>query len=85
VSGVETLAPPFVFRLTWLGFVGQQLTSLLLELFPSLRIITTDIVEPPRSIDDEKRLKVVKADLGDLSQVKKLFEGETIGGVYALQ
>jgi hypothetical protein len=50
-----------------------------------LRIITTDIVEPPKLIDDAKRLKVVKADLGDLSQVKKLFEGETIGGVYALQ
>lgn len=68
----------------YLGFVGAQLTQLLLDLFPKLKIITTDIVEPPRLTSDE-RLKVVKADLGDVNQVKALFEGEKIGGIFALQ
>jgi nucleoside-diphosphate-sugar epimerase len=67
-----------------IGFVGAQLTQLLLDLFPKLRIITTDIVEPPKLTSDE-RLKVVKCDLGDLKQVEGLFEGEKIGGVFALQ
>jgi hypothetical protein len=66
------------------GFVGAQLTQLLLDLFPKLRIITTDIVEPPKLTSDE-RLKVVKCDLGDVKQVEGLFEGEKIGGVFALQ
>lgn len=57
----------------------------MLDLYPNLRIITTDIVEPPRVIDDEKRLKVVKADLGDEKQVEALFEGEEVGGLIALQ
>lgn len=57
----------------------------MLELFPTLRIITTDIVEPPRFIEDEKRLRVVKADLGDEAQIKGLFEGEKVGGLIALQ
>jgi hypothetical protein len=67
-----------------IGFVGAQLTQLLLDLFPKLRIITTDIVEPPKLTSD-KRLKVVKCDLGDVKQVEALFEGEKIGGVFALQ
>lgn len=57
----------------------------MLERFPSLRIITTDIIEPPTFTSDKSRLRVVKADLGDASQLKSLFEGETIGGVFALQ
>jgi hypothetical protein len=57
----------------------------LLDQFPKLRIITTDIIEPPRLIDDEKRLKVVKCDLGDKEQVEGLFAGEKIGGIFALQ
>lgn len=61
------------------------MTQLLLDQFPKLRIITTDIIEPPRLIDDEKRLKVVKCDLGDMKQVEALFEGEKIGGIFALQ
>lgn len=60
------------------------MTQLLLDLFPELRIITTDIVEPPKLTDDE-RLKVVKCDLGDIKQVEALFEGEKIGGIFALQ
>ena len=67
-----------------IGFVGAQLTQLLLDLFPKLRIITTDIIEPPKLTRDE-RLKVVKCDLGDIKQVEGLFEGEKIGGVFALQ
>lgn len=57
----------------------------MLDLYPDLRIITTDIVEPPRVIDDEKRLRVVKADLGDEKQIEGLFEGEEVGGLIALQ
>ena len=67
-----------------LGFVGAQLTQLFLDLFPKLRIITTDIVEPPKLTNDE-RLRTVKCDLGDIKQVEGLFEGEKIGGVFALQ
>jgi hypothetical protein len=66
------------------GFVGAQLTQLLLDLFPDLRIITTDIVEPPK-LTSEERLKVVKCDLGDVKQVEGLFQGEKIGGIFALQ
>ncbi|WVF71767.1 hypothetical protein IAT40_006575 [Kwoniella sp. CBS 6097] len=67
------------------GFVGQQLVKLLLSLYPSVRLITTDIVQPPNhGIDDEKRLKSVKADLGDKAQLEALFEGEKVGGVFAL-
>ena len=66
------------------GFVGAQLTQLFLDLFPKLRIITTDIVEPPKLTSDE-RLRTVKCDLGDSKQVEGLFEGEKIGGVFALQ
>jgi hypothetical protein len=75
---------PFSSGKLMIGFVGAQLTQLLLDLFPKLRIITTDIVEPPKLTSDE-RLKVVKCDLGDLKQVEGLFEGEKIGGVFALQ
>jgi nucleoside-diphosphate-sugar epimerase len=67
------------------GFVGQKLTQLLLERFPDVKLITTDIVEPPKYISDESRLRVVKADLGDPAQLTTIFEGETVGGVFALQ
>lgn len=56
----------------------------MLELYPKLRIITTDVVEPPRFTDDP-RLRVVKADLGKPEALKELFDGEKIGGVIALQ
>lgn len=67
------------------GYVGQELTKLLLKVFPDVKLITTDIQAPPAFVDDASRLKTVKADLGDPEQVKSLFEGETIGGVFALQ
>lgn len=67
------------------GFVGREVTKLMLDLFPKLRIITTDIVEPPRIIEDDKRLHVVKADLGDEAQIEALFKGEEVGGLIALQ
>ncbi|RSH80722.1 hypothetical protein EHS25_007058 [Saitozyma podzolica] len=57
------------------GFVGQKLTELLLERFPSLRIITTDIIEPPTFTSDKSRLRVVKADLGDASQLNGIMSG----------
>ena len=71
--------------LTHPGFVGQQLTRLLLQLFPNVKLITTDIVAPPAFVNDASRLRVVEADLGDINQLKGLFENETIGGVFALQ
>ena len=53
---------------------------------PEIKLILTDVVQPPTfGIDDETRLKAVKADLGDVGAVKRLFENEKIGLVYALQ
>lgn len=65
------------------GFVGREVTKLMLELYPTLRIITTDILEPPRFTDDS-RLRCVKADLGDEAQIESLFAGEKVGGLIAL-
>jgi hypothetical protein len=76
---------PSWFRDLITGFVGRELLLLLLDKFPSVNFITTDIVTPPQLTDDKIRLKVVKADLSDKAQVKALFEGEEIGAVYALQ
>ncbi|KAL7421499.1 hypothetical protein Q5752_003268 [Cryptotrichosporon argae] len=64
------------------GFVGQKLTALLLDLYPALRIITTDLHAPPR-LDDARQV-CVGADLGKPAEVARLFEGETVGGVFAL-
>lgn len=74
-------------ELTIPGFVGQKLTQLLLKLAPKhVKLITTDVVEPPNHGEtDTNRLKVVKADLGKPEVVKSLFEGEKVGIVYALQ
>lgn len=60
------------------------MTKLLLDLYPTLRIITTDIIEPPRLTSDS-RLRVVQADLGQPGAIEGLFEGEEVGGVIALQ
>lgn len=57
----------------------------MLELDPKVKIIATDVVQPPAPTKDESRLKVVKADLGDVNEVKALFEGEKVGGIFALQ
>ncbi len=46
------------------GYVGQELTKLLLTLYPGLRLVTTDMNTPPTFVDDTTRLRVVKADLG---------------------
>lgn len=68
------------------GFVGQQLVKLLLELHPTVKLITTDIVQPPsHGVTDTNRLKSVKADLGKQEEIDGLLKGETIGGVFALQ
>lgn len=60
------------------------MTKLLLDLYPTLRIITTDVIEPPRLTSDS-RLRVVQADLGQPGAIEGLFEGEEVGGVIALQ
>lgn len=65
------------------GFVGREITKLMLELYPKLRIITTDIVEPPRLTEDS-RLRVVKADLGKETDIESLFKDEKVGGLIAL-
>ena len=68
------------------GFVGRELALLLMHLYPKLKLITTDIVMPPTlGVEDTQRLKPVKADLGNVEEVKGLFKGEKIGGVFALQ
>ncbi|KAK4685884.1 hypothetical protein P7C73_g4257, partial [Tremellales sp. Uapishka_1] len=67
------------------GFVGQQLTALLLDQFPDVKLITTDLSPPPSlGASNSRRLKSVGVDLGNVAQVNSLFEGETIGGVFAL-
>ncbi|KIR55878.1 NAD-dependent epimerase/dehydratase [Cryptococcus gattii Ru294] len=67
------------------GFVGQQLVKLLLELHPTVKLITTDIVQPPNhGVTDTNRLRSVKADLGRQEEIDGLLKGETIGGVFAL-
>lgn len=68
------------------GFVGQQLVKLLLELHPTVKLITTDIVQPPNhGVTDTSRLRSVKADLGKQVEIDGLLKDETIGGVFALQ
>ncbi|WVN88104.1 uncharacterized protein L203_103304 [Cryptococcus depauperatus CBS 7841] len=67
------------------GFVGQQLVKLLLELYPHIKLTTTDIVEPPNhGVTDNGRLVTVKADLNNVAEVQKLFEGKRIDGIFAL-
>jgi hypothetical protein len=39
------------------------------------------MVEPPA----HDRVRAVKADLGNRAEVEKLFEGEKVDGVFALQ
>ncbi|WRT66073.1 uncharacterized protein IL334_003025 [Kwoniella shivajii] len=67
------------------GFIGQKLVLLLLKLYPNLRIIATDIIEPPNHGNtDSKKLRNVKADLGKPDQLAGIFENEKVGGVFAL-
>jgi hypothetical protein len=70
--------------LTSTGFVGREITKLLLDLDPTLRIITTDVITPPQLTTDS-RLKVVQADLGDVAAIEGLFKNEEVGGIIALQ
>jgi hypothetical protein len=59
---------------------------LLLECAPDVKLLLTDVVQPPTfGISDESKVKAVKVDLGDIAATKALFEGETVGLVYALQ
>lgn len=68
------------------GFVGQKLAQLLLTHAPNIKLLLTDVVQPPTfGISDESKVKAVKADLGSMDAVKSLFQGEKVGIIYALQ
>lgn len=82
---VSEPAPTFRSMLTQLH-AGRELTQLLLEDAPAIRLITTDIREPPKyGVEEESRLVVVAADLGNKEDVEKLFSYGQVDGVYALQ
>ncbi|WWC61570.1 uncharacterized protein I303_104154 [Kwoniella dejecticola CBS 10117] len=67
------------------GFVGQKLVIQLLNLYPNIKVIATDIVEPPNhGITDKAKLRTIKADLGKPAELAGIFEGEKIGGFFAL-
>jgi len=55
------------------GFVGQQLAEALLAADPSVRLLLTDIVEPPAPTNDTaRRAECVKADLSSAATVTSL-------------
>jgi nucleoside-diphosphate-sugar epimerase len=87
VPVVRLIPPRFPdFPLMELGFVGQKLAQLLLTHAPDVKLILTDVVQPPNfGISDESKVKAVKADLGNMDAVKSLFQGEKVGIIYALQ
>lgn len=65
------------------GYVGQELTKLILSTNPQVELITTDIRAPEDH--GEKRVKAVAADLSDVKQVEALLEGKRVQAVFALQ
>jgi nucleoside-diphosphate-sugar epimerase len=68
------------------GFVGRELVQLLLNRFPDISLIATDVGTPPgHGVTDENRLLCVAANLCDKTEVEKLFEGKRIQAVFALQ
>lgn len=68
------------------GFVGRELVRLLLDRFPDVSLIATDVGTPPdHDIADKNRLLCVAANLCDKSEVEKLFDGKRIQAVFALQ
>jgi hypothetical protein len=66
------------------GFVGQELLRTLLELYPNLSIIATDIRPPSIPNNEHDRVTSLAADLGDESSLASLFEGKKVDGVFAL-
>ncbi|KAJ9094827.1 hypothetical protein QFC20_006805 [Naganishia adeliensis] len=67
------------------GFVGRELVRLLLDRFPDVSLIATDVGAPPdHGIADKNRLLCVAANLCDKSEVEKLFYGKRIQAVFAL-
>lgn len=64
------------------GYVGQKLTELILSEYPNISLITTDIRSPPAY---GEKVTPIAADLGKPEDVKKLFAGERVQGVFALQ
>lgn len=68
------------------GFVGRELVRLLLDRFPDVSLIATDVGTPPDyEIFDKNRLLCVAANLCDKNEVEQLFDGKRIQAVFALQ
>jgi nucleoside-diphosphate-sugar epimerase len=68
------------------GFVGRELVRLLLDRFPDVSLIATDVGTPPDyGISDKNRLLCVAANLCDKNEVEQLFDGKRIQAVFALQ
>lgn len=65
------------------GYVGQELTKLILSTNPEVELITTDISAPHNH--GSERVKPVAADLSDVKQVEGLLEGKRVQAVFALQ
>lgn len=68
------------------GFVGRELTQLILDSFSDVSLITTDIQAPPTfGITDVNRLRPIAADLSDAKQIEELLAGQRVQAVFALQ
>lgn len=68
------------------GFVGRELVRLLLDKFPDVSLIATDVGVPPNhGITDSARLTCVAANLCDKKEVEGLFAGKQVQAVFALQ
>lgn len=70
------------------GFVGQRLLLSLLERFPDLNIVLTDIAAPkiPRSLHGKAdQIVSLAADLTEPKDLAKVFAGRRIDSVVALQ
>ena len=68
------------------GFVGRELVRLLLDKFPDVSLIATDVGVPPNhGVTALARLTCVAANLCDKKEVEGLFAGKQVQAVFALQ
>lgn len=67
------------------GFLGRLLSRHLLQAYPKLVVIATDIVQPPSQdgVSDDRLIRT-KADLGKREEVEGLFAKRDVQGVFAL-
>lgn len=58
------------------GFIGQRLTTALLDRYPEYRIVTTDIITPPvpAGIPDNGSVDPIQADISDPASLSSLIE-----------